>query len=237
VVLDPVLLTNTGKVPNGPSAKLLTLLAYGRTLAYLNEGANAEARLLQYQLPDTPQDLLHGWASSDGDAYAHTFAARQALAQSIPPLGRSIDWCLALSDGLIGRVVRRVGRIRDEEDVELDDDVLVRALRVNAPVQILEQWDSVPDYTGTGCADSNVSIHTALRAGAPLVITKLGDACKADDLTIYGPMDRGQSYPLGRTGVVHFDTLIDAFGEVFDFDAIDASVLERIAPTGPQRSD
>lgn len=239
VVLDPILLANTGKVPDGPSAKLLTLLAYGKTLGYLNESANAEARLLQQWLPDTPQDLLHGWASADSDAYSRAFTARQALAQSIPARGHSIDWCLTLSENLIDRVVRRVGLIRDQDHVNLDDDVLIRALRVHAPRQILERWESVPDYTGVGCIDSNVSIHTALCAGAPLVVSKLPAACHADadGLKIYRPMDHERQYPLPRAGVVHFDALVRALSEVFDFAAIDASVLERIAPTGPQRAD
>jgi len=237
VVLDPIVLANTGKVPDGPSAKLLTLLAYGQALAYLNEGANAEARWLQKWLPGTPQDLGHGWASKADSAYGNTFANRQALVQSIPPGGRSLTLCLALSESLIDRVVRQVGRLRDQQGVELDDDVLIRALRIRAPVQLVEQWDLVPDYTGTGSTDSNVSIHTALRAGAPLVVTRLPDACEPADLKIYRPIESSQAYPLGSTGVVHLDWLVELLSNEFDFHAIDAGVLERIAPSGPQRSE
>jgi hypothetical protein len=238
VVLDPVVLANAGKLPDGPSAKLLTLLAYGQTLAYLNERANAEARQLRHWPPGTPGDLPSGSASVDRESYSKMFIRRQALARSIPAGGHSIDWCLTLSEPLIDRVVRRVGIIRDQDNVELDDDLLVRSLRIHAPVQLLEQWESVPDYTGVGCLDSNISIHTALCAGAPLVVSKLPAACKSDGQTIYRPMDQKREYPYPRrTGVVHLDTLIRAVSETFDFSAVDASVLERIAPTGPQRSD
>lgn len=235
VVLDPVVLVNTGKVPDGLSAKLLTLLAYGRAVGYLNAGANAEARLLQQWLPDTPLDLKHGWASMDCDSYAYTSAVQRALARSIPAPGRSSDWCLAISKKLIDRVVRRVGRLRDTEDLELDAGTVVGAVTVHAARGIWEEWNSVCDYTKTGDTDSNVSIHTALRAGAPLVITKLADACEPDNPRMYYPIDPEQDYPLGATRAVHFDLLVHALRQNLDFHAIDASVLERIAPTGPHR--
>jgi hypothetical protein len=235
LVLDPVVLVNTGKVPDGPSAKLLTLLAYGRAIGYLNAGADAEAQWLQQWLADTPPGRCHGWAAADGNAYAYTFAARKALMESIPAQGRSIDWCLALSKPLIDRAVQRIGRLRDSEDLELEAGIVAAALSVHAARWIAEDWDSTPDYTATGDADANVSIHTALRAGAPLVITKLPDACGPEHPKMYYPIDADQGYPLGATRAVHFDLLVDAFRQEFDFHAIDARVLEQIAPRGLQR--
>jgi hypothetical protein len=235
VVLDPVVLVNTGKVPDGPSAKLLTLLAYGRAIGYLNAGADAEARWLRQWLSETPRGEGHSWASTDGNAYAYTFAAREALVQSIPAEGRSIDWCLAVSKTLIDRVVRRIGRLRDLEDLELDAGIVAAAVSVHAASWITEDWQSTPDYTETGDMDANVSIHTALRAGAPLVITKLADACEPETPKMYFPIDGEGGYPLGATRAVHFDLLIHAFREEFDFHAIDAGVLEQIAPRGVQR--
>jgi hypothetical protein len=235
LVLDPVVLVNTGKVPDGPSAKLLTLLAYGRATGYLNAGAEAEAEWLQQWLSDMPSGLRSDWASADGDAYAYTFAARRALVDSIPAQGRSFDWCLALSKSLIDRVVRRIGRLRDSEDLELDAGIVAAAVSVHATRWIAEDWESTPDYTATGDTDANVSIHTALRAGAPLVVTKLSDACTPEDPQMYYPIDADQGYPLGATRAVHFDMLVDAFRQEFDFQAIDAGVLEQIAPTGLQR--
>jgi hypothetical protein len=235
VVLDPVVLVNTGKVPDGPSAKLLTLLAYGRAIGYLNGGGDAEAQWLGHWLSTTPPGLGQDWASADGDAYAYTFAARKALVESIPAQGRSFDWCLALSKSLIDQVVRRIGRLRDSEDLELDAGIVAAAVSVHAARWIAEDWDSTPDYTATGDTDANVSIHTALRAGAPLVITKLADACEPENPKMYYPIDADQGYPLGATRALHFDTLVDAFRQEFDFHAIDAGVLEQIAPTGLQR--
>jgi hypothetical protein len=231
VVLDPVVLVNTGKVPDGPSAKLLTLLAYGRAIGYLNAGANAESHWLQQWPPDAALDLDLGSAETDDTAYAYTFAARNALAQSIPAQGRSSDLCLALSKKLIDRVVRRIGSLRDTEDLDLDAGVVAAAVSIHA-TRWIDDWGSTPDYTATGDTDANVSIHTALRAGAPLVITKLPDACEANTPKIYYPIDPDQHYPLGATHSMHFDLLIDALCRQFDFHAIDARVLERIAPTG-----
>jgi hypothetical protein len=235
VVLDPVVLVNTGKVPDGPSAKLLTLLAYGRATAYLNSGANAEARWLQRWAPNTPLDLEHSWGSMDSDAYAYTFAARNALARSIPAQANSSDLCLAISKKLIDRVVRRVSRLRHTEHLELDAGIVAAAVSVHAARWITDAGNSMPDYTATGDTDSNVTIHTALRAGAPLVITKLADACEPETPKMYYPIDPDQHYPLGATRAVHFDMLIHALRQDFDFHAIDASVLERIAPTGTRR--
>jgi hypothetical protein len=200
VVLDPVVLVNTGKVPDGPSAKLLTLLAYGRAIGYLNGGADAEAQWLGHWLSTTPPGLGQDWASADGDAYAYTFAARKALVESIPAQGRSFDWCLALSKSLIDQVVRRIGRLRDSEDLELDAGIVAAAVSVHAARWIAEDWDSTPDYTATGDTDANVSIHTALRAGAPLVITKLADACEPENPKMYYPIDADQGYPSARRG-------------------------------------
>jgi hypothetical protein len=235
VVLDPVVLVNTAKVPDGLSAKLLTLLAYGRANGYLNAGANAEAHWLQQWPPDKPLDVKHGWASMDCDAYAYTFAARKALAQSIPAQGRSSDLCLAISKTLIDRVVRRIGRLRDTEDLDLDAGIVAAAVSVHAARWITDDGHALPDYTATGDTDSNASIHTALRAGAPLVITKRADACEPDTPKMYYPIDPHQDYPLGATRAVHFDLLVHALCQDFDFHAIDARVLEQIAPTGPQR--
>jgi hypothetical protein len=235
VVLDPVVLVNTGKVPDGPSAKLLTLLAYGRAIGYLNTGAEAEARWLGHWLATNPPGPAQDWASADGDAYAYTFAARKALVEAIPAQGRTFDWCLALSKPLIDQVVRRIGRLRDSEDLELDAGIVAAAVSVHAARWIAEDWDSTPDYTATGDTDANVSIHTALRAGAPLVVTKLADACEPENPKMYYPIDADQGYPLGATRALHFDMLVDAFRQEFDFHAIDAGALEQIAPTGVQR--
>lgn len=235
MVLDPVVLVNTGKVPDGPSAKLLTLLAYGRASGYLDEGAKAEVRLLHHWRPGTPLDLQHGQASTNGDARAYTVAARNALAQRIPAQGRTSGLCLAISKELIDRVVRRIGRLRDTEDLELDAGIVAAAVSVHAARWITDDWDSMPDYTQTGDTDANVSIHTALRAGAPLVITKLQGACEPQTPKMYYPIDSDQHYPLGATRAVHFDLLIHALCQDFDFHAIDASVLEQIAPAGTQR--
>jgi len=234
VVLDPVVLVNTCKVPEGPSAKLLTLLAYGAANAYLNEAANAEARLLQYWASNTPLGLQQGWASQDTAAYINKFAAYRDLVTSIPAKGRTNTWGLALSQTLIDRVVRRVGVLRDKQDVQLDADVVALTVTDHAARWIAEDWSSVPDYTGSGCVDSNVSIHTALRTGAPVVVTKLVDACEPDTPRMYYPIEAHQDYPLGATRAVHFDLLLYAFRQEFEFDAIDATVLERIAPSGPQ---
>jgi hypothetical protein len=235
VVLDPVVLVNTGKVPDGPSAKLLTLLAYGRAIRYLNGGGDAEEQWLQQWLSPSVRVPTEPERRRMGDAYAYTFAARRALVDSIPAQGRSIDWCLAISKALIDRVVRRIGALRDSEDLELDAGVVAAAVSVHAARWIAEDWESTPDYTATGDTDANVSIHTALRAGAPLVITKLAGACEPEDPRMYYPIDGDEGYPLGATRAVHFDMLVDAFREEFDFLAIDASVLERIAPAGVQR--
>lgn len=232
VVLDPVVLVNTGKVPDGPSAKLLTLLAYGRAIGYLNEGAASEERMLRHSRRSMPLSRKNGRASTNGDAYASTLAARKALMQSIPADGRNIGLCLALSHTLIDRVVRRIGRLRDTEDLELDAGIVAAAVSVHAARFITDDWASVPDYTGTGDTDSNVSIHTALRAGAPLVITKLLDARELGSSRMYYPIDAEQEYPLGATRAVHFDLLVRALCEDFDFHAIDARVLEQIAPAG-----
>lgn len=237
VVLDPVVLVNTGKVPDGPSAKLLTLLAYGRTNVYLRKGAETEARALKHSSVDTPPDLDRGWASMDSDAYAKTFADYSALVTSIPAEGGTQDdWRLALSQGVIDRVVRRVGRLRDKEQLDLDAEIVARAVSEHVARWIPDRWASVPDYTGTGCIDANVSIHTALRAGAPLVVTRLKDACQPHKPQMYEPVDPGDEYPFGVTQAVHLDQLVAAFCQKFDFYAIDASVLERIAPSGPQHN-
>jgi predicted nucleic acid-binding protein len=211
VVLDPVVLVNTGKVPEGPSAKLLTLLAYGRAVEYLDEGAHTEAQVRQQA------------------------RARKALKQGIPPSGRTSGLCLATSTTLIDRVVRRIGRLRDSEDLELDAGIVAAAVSVHAARLVTGDWDSIPDYTATGDTDANVSIHTALRAGAPLVVTKLLDACEPETSTMYYPLHPGQDYPLGATRAVHFDLLVRALCQEFDFHAIDARVLEQIAPTGAHR--
>jgi hypothetical protein len=232
VVLDPVVLVNTGKVPDGPSAKLLTLLAYGRAVGYLNEGAGSEERLLRHSRRSMPLERANGRPSTNGDAYANTLADRKALMQSIPAPGRNIGLRLAISHALVERVVRRIGMLRDTEDLELDAGIVAAAVSVHAARFITDDWASVPDYTGTGDIDSNVSIHTALRAGAPLVITKLLDARELGSSQMYYPLDADQEYPLGATRVVHFDLLVRALCEDFDFQAIDARVLEQIAPAG-----
>lgn len=235
VVLDPVVLVNTAKVPDGPSAKLLALLAYGRTLRYLNAEANSEARALEQWQADTPLDLELGWAAMQSDAYANTFAVQQDLAGSVPARGRCSDCCLATSNALLERVVRRVGRLREAEGIELDAGVVSAAVSVHASRWIREDWSSVPDYTGTANTDANVSIHTALRAGAPLAVTKIADACEPGAPRMYSWIDPDEDYPLGVTAAVHFDFLVSVFSHDFDFHAIDASVLERIAPSGPRR--
>jgi hypothetical protein len=235
VVLDPVVLVNTGKVPDGPSAKLLTLLAYGRAAEYLNEGAITEERMLRHSRRSMPLDPTNGRASMNGDAYAYTLSARNALMRSIPEEGRTSGLCLAISSTLIDRVVRRVGRLRDTEDLELDAGLVAAAVSVHAARLITDDWASMPDYTATGDTDSNVTIHTALRAGAPLVITKLLDARELGTARMYYPIDPDQDYPLGVTRAVHFDLLVRALCQKFDFHAIDARVLEQIAPTGAHR--
>jgi hypothetical protein len=235
VVLDPVILVNTGKVPDGPSAKLLTLLAYGRAIGYIDEGANTEERLVRHSRRAMPLDPKNGRASMNDGAYAYTVAARKALMRSIPPQGRSSALCLAISSTLIERVVRRVGRLRDTEDLELDAGIVAAAVSVHAARLITDDWASMPDYTATGDTDANVTIHTALRAGAPLVITKLLDARELGTSKMYYPIDPEQDYPLGATRAVHFDLLVRALCEDFDFHAIDARVLEQIAPTGAHR--
>jgi hypothetical protein len=233
VVLDPVVLVNTGKVPDGPSAKLLTLLAYGRAIGYLNAGANAESHWLQQWPPDTAVDVSHRSPETDGTAYAYTFGARNALARGIPVHGRSTDLCLALSTKLIDRVVRRIDRLREAEDLDLDAGIVAAAVSIHAARWSADDWDFTPDYTETGDMDCNVSIHTALRTGAALVVTKLPDACDPETPRMYYPIDPDQDYPLGATHAMHFDLLIDALCQEFDFHAINARVLEQIAPTGP----
>jgi hypothetical protein len=235
VVLDPVVLVNTAKVPDGLSAKLLTLLAYGRALGYLNHDANSEAQAMEQWRPGTPLDLKHGWASMHSDPYTNTFIARQTLARAIPAQGRCFDCRLAISNALLERVVRRVGKLRETESVELDAGVVSAAVSVHAARWIREDWTSVPNYTDTGHTDANVSIHTALRAGAPLIITKSADACDAGSPRMYTGLGPDEDYPLGVTAAVHFDLLVGAFGQEFDFNAIEASVLEQIAPSGSQR--
>jgi hypothetical protein len=234
IVLDPVVLVNTAKVPDGPSAKLLALLAYGRALIYLNEQATSEARALGQGLY-TPLGLERGCASMHSDAYANTFAVEQALAKSIPARGRCSGCRLAISDALLERVVRRVGKLRETEGVELDAGVVAAAVSVHAARWIREDWSFVPDYTGTGHTDANATIHTALRVGAPLAVTKIADVCDPESPRMYSSIDPNQDYPLGVTAAVHFDFLVSAFGADFDLHAIDPSVLERIAPRGPQR--
>lgn len=238
VVLDPVVLVNTGKVPDGPSAKVLTLLAYGRAKAYLASGANAEIGLLaQRTTGRVARELERARAPIDRDVYARTLANHGALVASIPAPGvEQDDWCLALSQGVIDRVVQRIGALRDTEQLDLDAEIVARAVTEHVARWIPERWRSVPDYTQTGCIDSNVSIHTALRVGALLVVTKLPAACGPTGRQLYDPIDAGQDYPLGVTQAVHLDQLVDAFCQQFDFHAIDAGVLERIAPGGPQHN-
>jgi hypothetical protein len=137
---------------------------------------------------------------------------------------------------MIDRVVRRIGTLRDTQQLDLNAEIVARAVTEHVARWIPDRWRSVPDYTETGCIDSNVSIHTALRIGALLVVTKLADACGPSGRQMYDPVDTDQDYPVGVTQAVHLDQLVDAFCQQFDFHAIDASVLERIAPSGPQHN-
>jgi hypothetical protein len=218
---------------------VLTLLAYGRANAYLSTGAHTEFGLLQQSTSgQTPRDLARARAPMDRDAYARTIANHGALVASIPAPGvEQDDWCLALSQGVIDRVVRRIGQLRDTQQLDLDAEIVARAVSEHVARWIPDRWRSVPDYTDTGCIDSNVSIHTALRIGALLVVTKLDAACGPTGRQMYDPVDADQDYPLGVTQAVHLDQLVDAFCQKFDFHAIDASVLERIAPSGPPHKD
>ena len=208
MVLDPIVLVNTAKVPDGMSAKLLTLLAYGGVTAYLNINPGAGK-------PDT-------------------HAAQRALTQAIPAAAWSSEWCLASSQTLIDAVIQRVGRLRDQDQVELDTGVVAAAVAVHAVRWIPERWDAVPSYTGTHNTESNVSIHTALRTGAPLLITKSPDACPPETPSLYRSRAANDEFPLGAVRAVHLDLLVEALRQTFDFDEIDARVLEKIAPTGPE---
>jgi hypothetical protein len=236
LVLDPIVLVNTRRLPYGSSAKLLTLLALGRTNGYLNEGADAEAQLLRQLLPPPPVDLAQGWTRINGDAaYEDTFEKRKLLMDAIPPGGQSIEWGLAVSTQLIVRVIRRVGKLRYEQGLKLEAGAAVAGATSHTFRGVWESWKTVPDYTGSGDEDANITIHTALRTGAPMVVTKLAAACERESPRRYDSTDDGQSYPLGSTYAIHFDDLVQALRDEFDFDGIDASVLLRIAPEGPDR--
>lgn len=244
LVLDPVVLVNAAKVPDGASAKLLTLLAYGRTVEYLTGGAAAEQRRLaevRAASPPAARDcaLDDGSWSMDGQALAYSVAAKTALERSIPPAGRRDHYSLAISKKLIDCVVRRIGMLRDTEELELDAGVVAAAISSHASRRVSRGWGTVPNYTDSRKVntDANVCIHTALRAGAPLVVTKLRDACRPDEPKLYYPADGDQSAPLGATKAVHFDHLVDLLSRDFDFHAIDAAVLGRIAPSGGQRPE
>ena len=50
------------------------------------------------------------------------------------------------------------------------------------------------------------------------------------------PVPTCGNYPLGATRAVHFDLLARALCQEFEFHAIDARVLEQIAPTGAHTS-
>src|SRR5690348_17079104 len=108
VVLDPIVLVNTAKSPMRTSAKLLTLLAYGRTSAYLQRVADAESAEAQ-DITD-PSDL-EAWGKTSGEAYSNTLTAHALLEESIPVADtgeRPQNWRMAVSRELLDRVGRRV---------------------------------------------------------------------------------------------------------------------------------
>ena len=231
-VLDPIVLANTCSMPDGQSAKLLTLLAYGGTRLYLTEGADAEAREQQQLLDriDPSLGLRQGRPSTREAAYRKRTAVYHELVSSIPAQARNHTWGLALSQAVVDRLVHRIGVLRDTEELQADADRAAVAITNHATRWVPSaKLGSIPDYTS--CVDANVSIHTALRTGAPLVVTKLASCCEPGTPRFYesSTIDR-RLYPLGATKAVHIDWLVDALGEEFDYDAIDASVLERIAP-------
>jgi hypothetical protein len=216
VVMDPVVLVNTAKVPDGPSARLLTLCAYGQTATSLA----------------TPGAKFR----SD---YAYWLARYEALSQSIPAEGRAEHWGLVLSHVLLDRVANRIGELRDAEEAQLDADHIVSSLFANAKhfvpddsneLLVPSEWNELPDYTRAGCIDSSISIHTALRGGAVFVVTKLPAACDQDSPRMYSPLAPSPKYPVGATQARYATAFFDGLRQDFDFDAVDASVLERIAP-------
>ena len=230
-VLDPIVLANSCSMPDGHSAKLLTLLACGAARFYLTEGADAEAGELQQELDKFDSSLvlgLHQNPPSRGDAgYAKRSARYDELVTSIPPQARYHTWGLALSQSIIDRLVHRIGVLRDKEELQADADRVAVAVINHARRWVPKgKLGPVPDYTAAGCVDANVSIHTALLTGAPLVVTTLASCCEPGNPRIYEAISGdGRDYPLGATKAVHLEYLVDVLSQEFDFDAIDASVL------------
>src|SRR5690242_20669319 len=171
VVLDPIVLVNTAKAPEGMSAKLLTVLAYGRVCAYLQRGLAAE----EAELRDTAV-LGKGWDANVVRARRNAHVARAELERAIPLNGsgcRPDDWRMAVSYELCGKALRRVGRLREEHNLNIDAGTVWASFVMHASQVLAETWGAVPDYTGFGDydLDGNVSIHTALRMGAEMLIT------------------------------------------------------------------
>lgn len=237
VVLDPIVLVNTAKVPLGMSAKLLTLLAYGQACAYVQRGAAAEMA----GMADLAGHGALGWGTAAERAYDNALAKKAELEKSIPsgpsgfPPG---DWRMAVSRELQHRMIKRIGQLRDKQQVELDGGQVWGTIVSHAHEVLWETWavNNIPEYIEKKHRDANVSIHTALRVGASFLITKDPAVC-ADP-----QQATGYSYasaPPQASGpqliAVHLDWLVNALREAdFDLESVDPTVLERIAPTGPQ---
>lgn len=239
VVLDPIVLVNTAKSPSGTSAKLLALLAYGRVCAYLHRVAAAELTEMADigDRDDIGDPRQSAWGMAIQRAYDNAVAAHTELERSIPPNQDGIrpgNWRLAVSRELCHRVLLRTDALRSY--VELDGGTVWGQIVLHASERLWETWspDHVPDYTDGESFDGNVSIHTALRMGADMLISNDPAVC-ADprEPTGYSFLTPHQA-SAPQLHAVHLDWLVAAMldNTGFDLDGVDATVLERVAPSG-----
>jgi hypothetical protein len=235
VVLDPIVIVNTAKAPDGPSAKLLTLLAYGRARRFLDQGVAEESQAVADRAGET------NWEGKLDGTYSYTAEMYEELERAIPGAASLEPWHLAVSFELLDEVLRRVNQQNEEHQRGIDGETLVATLASHTVKLVRGDWGAVPDYTRAGDVAGNVSIHTGLMGQADLLITRSPSVCPGDRLTPYAAIGNGHGEAALVTSAEASRRLVAAplmnvvhslRSQDFNFDAIDASVLERVAPTG-----
>jgi hypothetical protein len=188
-------------------------MAYGRVCANLDGLQAVEEASWRGELRLCPE-----WDEFVARANAYEGDARAELEDAIPPDWsghRPRDWRLAITHELCLEVERRIEEL-SLRGVVLDPDTTVASLVIHASRYGSETWGGgVPDYTGRGDYDrqGNVSIHSALRLGADLLVTKNPDVLR----TRYLPS-------------AHLDTVIARLRrDGLALEDVDTSVLERLA--------
>jgi hypothetical protein len=135
-------------------------------------------------------------------------------------------------------MIQRIGQLRDKQQIELDGGQVWGTIVSHAHEVLWETWaaSNIPEYVDKEHRDGNVSIHTALRVGASILITKDPAVCidpRQATPYSYATAPRHVAQPQPQLIAVHVDWLLRAMREAdFDLEGVDPTVLERIAPAG-----